>query len=1067
MKHRLGTVTAKVMPVLIAGAVLAALVALSFLKYSETYAQSESSAVLPAPVLTAAAGDGAIDLSWTAVTGAERYEVRAYTVEDKWIFFDYTAAGATSYTHTEITAGRTYYYWVRGVSEAGETGAWSVRTNATAPAPESGTPTPTPSENAEETSTPTATPTPTETATLTPTATAPTTAATSERGVLVALYNATNGANWRRDDNWLSDRPISTWYGVTLDDSGQVGELRLSTNMLSGSIPDLSALTRVRVLDLGTNQLTGSIPDLSALTSLRALDLTSNDLSGTIPDMSAQTRLIHLYLGNNQFTGPFPVSLASIPNLNSLYLVGSQLTGCIPASLRSVTNNDLDSLDLLYCNEPTVTPTVTDTPIVTPTPTATTTAADAERAALVALYNATDGDNWTNNDKWLSEEPLGNWHGVTTDENGRVTELRLSSNGMSGPISDLGALSNLTALGLSSNQLTGSIPNLGALSNLQGISLFNNQLTGSIPTELTSLTDLNTLYLSGNLLSGCIPESLRNVTNHDLDSLGLPYCGAPTVTATPTPTPTPPPTPTVTPTLIGGVTATPTRTATPTPTPTPTVTPVASTAERAALVALYNATGGANWTRNNNWLSAEALGSWYGVTTDSNGRVTGLRLSSNGLRGSISNLSALSNLTTLDLSNNQLTGSIPNLSALTKLRTLSLFSNRLTGRIPTALGSLPVLNTLYLSGNSLSGCIPASLRSLANHDLDSLDLRFCDEPTFTPTATQTATATQTPTVTATPTITPTPPPGSTATPTATATPTPTVTATPTPTATLTVTPTPPPGATATATGTPTATVACRLAPLQPRALTGVILVIVSSGPWGADEAGVGWGSPCETPDGYHVNWGLAGEDFPTGPNNNGYPTDTSYDITTGMFTVGDYKVRIRARYGDENGPWSRTLTFNNGPVERPTSTPTATPLVTHTPTATPLVTHTPTATPTVTATPLPAGPVLTTEVIGNSVKVSWTAVPGAWIYQLYVKDRSVEGYWKIGGDNLTDTTYTHTEVEAGKTFVYIVRAGVTGGGVTDWSTRVAAIMPGPTATPTPTVTATATATATPTATPTP
>ena len=269
----------------------------------------------------------------------------------------------------------------------------------------------------------------------------------------------------------------------------------------------------------------------------------------------------------------------------------------------------------------------------------------------------------------------------------------------------------------------------------------------------------------------------------------------------------------------------------------------------------------------------------------------------------------------------------------------------------------------------------------------------------------------------------------------------------------------------TATGTPTATVACRLGSQKPRALTGVIVVIVSSGPWGADDAGVGWSSPCETPDDYHVNWGLAGQDFPTGPNNNGYTTDTSYDITTGMFTVGDYKVRIRARYGDENGPWSRSVTFNNGPIERPTHTPTATPLVTHTPTATPLVTHTPTATPTVTATPLPAGPVLTTEVIGNSVKVSWTAVPDAWIYQLYVKDRSVGGYWKIGGDNLTGTTYTHTEVEAGKTYVYIVRAGLTGGGATDWSTRVAAIMPGPTATDS--YSHCDTATVTPTATPTP
>ena len=308
-------------------------------------------------------------------------------------------------------------------------------------------------------------------------------------------------------------------------------------------------------------------------------------------------------------------------------------------------------------------------------------------------------------------------------------------------------------------------------------------------------------------------------------------------------------------------------------------------------------------------------------------------------------------------------------------------------------------------------------------------------PTDMPTATHTATPTDTPTATHT----------------ATPTDTPTATHTATPTATHTLE-AQGQQSEPTATGTPTATVACRLGSQKPRALTGVIVVIVSSGPWGADDAGVGWSSPCETPDDYHVNWGLAGEDFPTGPNNNGYTTDTSYDITTGMFTVGDYKVRIRARYGDGNGPWSNSVTFNNGPIEFPTPTPTATPLVTHTPTATPLVTHTPTATPTVTATPLPAGPVLTTEVIGNSVKVSWTAVPGAWIYQLYVKNRSGGAYWKIGGDNLTDTTYTHTDVEAGKTYVYIVRAGLTGGGATDWSTRVAAIMPGPTATPTATPT---------------
>ncbi len=82
----------------------------------------------------------------------------------------------------------------------------------------------------------------------------------------------------------------------------------------------------------------------------------------------------------------------------------------------------------------------------------------SDRDALVALYNATDGPNWTNSTNWLSDEPLGDWHGVTV-AGGRVTELALGG-----------------------NQLTGSLPSeLGNLTSLQYMSLRDNQLTGPIP----------------------------------------------------------------------------------------------------------------------------------------------------------------------------------------------------------------------------------------------------------------------------------------------------------------------------------------------------------------------------------------------------------------------------------------------------------------------------------------------------------------------------------------------------------------------------------------------------------
>ena len=74
----------------------------------------------------------------------------------------------------------------------------------------------------------------------------------------------------------------------------------------------------------------------------------------------------------------------------------------------------------------------------------------ADRAALVALYHATDGPNWINNTSWLSDRPSSEWVGVLTNDSGRVTELDLSLNSLNGEIpAPLGQLTSLTELDLS------------------------------------------------------------------------------------------------------------------------------------------------------------------------------------------------------------------------------------------------------------------------------------------------------------------------------------------------------------------------------------------------------------------------------------------------------------------------------------------------------------------------------------------------------------------------------------------------------------------------------------------
>ena len=72
------------------------------------------------------------------------------------------------------------------------------------------------------------------------------------------------------------------------------------------------------------------------------------------------------------------------------------------------------------------------TPQSTDGPTMAQISPETDREALVALYSTTGGPNWVSNDNWLSDRPTGEWQGVTTDSNGRVTELSLHGNQLSG-----------------------------------------------------------------------------------------------------------------------------------------------------------------------------------------------------------------------------------------------------------------------------------------------------------------------------------------------------------------------------------------------------------------------------------------------------------------------------------------------------------------------------------------------------------------------------------------------------------------------------------------------------------
>jgi len=291
----------------------------------------------------------------------------------------------------------------------------------------------------------------------------------------------------------------------------------------------------------------------------------------------------------------------------------------------------------------------------------------SERAALIDLYNATNGDGWINNSGWKTT-PLhtdgftmpgteGSWYGITVHTD-HVTRIELHGNQLDGSIpSTLGNLSNLDYLALSDNRLSGSIPmELGNPGNLRYIFLYRNQLNGNIPSSLGQLSNLHTLNLALNQLSGTIPIELGNLSKLTLLLLSNNRLSGSI------------------PPIIG------------------------------------NLSDLTHLSLNNNQLSGTIP-----IELGNLSKLSQLFLGNNSLSGSIPpTIWDISGLTHLHLNNNQLSGTIPiELGNLSKLTFLLLSNNKLSGSIPPIIGELSGLNILYLSNNQLNGIIPSSLGNLS------------------------------------------------------------------------------------------------------------------------------------------------------------------------------------------------------------------------------------------------------------------------------------------------------------------------------------------------------------------
>ena len=262
-----------------------------------------------------------------------------------------------------------------------------------------------------------------------------------ELKALQAIYNATNGANWNRNDGWLSDNSHCDWYGIICVD-GNLSEINLSGNKLDGSIPgEIGLLSTLRVLDLRNNFISGPIPpEIGNLSNLRTLLLDGNThLNGSIPpEIGNLSNLEHLILSTHdgdgsEISGTLPVELGQLTNLITLQIDYCLIRGSIPLELGNLTK--LRTLSL-QTNQ-------------------------MSGQIPPEIYTLSHLD-------WLSL-------------NGNIR--------LTGSLSpEIGQLKNLSILDLGYNNFTGTLPQeLGELTRLRWLSIPDNAFEGTLPISLINL----------------------------------------------------------------------------------------------------------------------------------------------------------------------------------------------------------------------------------------------------------------------------------------------------------------------------------------------------------------------------------------------------------------------------------------------------------------------------------------------------------------------------------------------------------------------------------------------------
>ena len=355
-----------------------------------------------------------------------------------------------------------------------------------------------------------------------------------ERAILVKWYNETSGSNWKKHNNWCSDKPMNEWEGVYTNYGGHVWWISLPNNNMNGKLPE--EIWRLRHLEhlyipgnnleikipddpdklsssftdvvignfsnaAGRNRLIGGLPhSISKFENLLSFHAPCMEIGGTIPDeIWSLPELVSLHLGYNRLEGELSSAIGNAKKLQQLNLPSNRLSGAIPEAFGEMESlqeallgntTRLSGFDDLYleCNHFTSLP-----------------ESMGKLSNLYTLWIDATGLEGPLPDGFYDCAILENVHlGTCRTTAGYKNQLGVLSE-------RFGEMPYLYNVWINGAGLSGEIPrSFGKAQHMTQLLLASNDLTGNLPEDLADVKGLTSFNVSYNRLSGEIPDRILN-----------------------------------------------------------------------------------------------------------------------------------------------------------------------------------------------------------------------------------------------------------------------------------------------------------------------------------------------------------------------------------------------------------------------------------------------------------------------------------------------------------------------------------------------------------------------------